>query len=166
MWYMASLINQTQLVKNRQMPFIWNQGCPWIWQQPQDVLVDAGFVHKRLECSGTLYIFKMLYQGYMTELPLSVTYFKILHHLMCDIVAPAVPSPCQTSITVVFLSSAKVLHVIHQIMKDWRIVWPCYLNWSHWGAHSVMKCVFTILTDMEKITHTSTHTHTPRNDIQ
>ena len=44
-------------------------------------------------------------QCYMTELPLSVTHFKILLHLMYDIVVPVLLFPRQTSVTVVSHSS-------------------------------------------------------------
>lgn len=64
----------------------------------QDVLVDAGFVYNKAGVlgdmiAGTPCTFRMLYQCYMTELPLSVTHFKILLHLMCYIVVPVLPSP-------------------------------------------------------------------------
>jgi len=67
---MASLVNQTQIVKNRQMPFIWNDGCPWRWQPSQDVLVDVGFVHNKAgvlrdTIAGTPYSFKMLRLNYL-----------------------------------------------------------------------------------------------------
>jgi len=70
--------------------------------------MDAGFGHNKAGVlrdmiARTLYIFKMLYQFYMTELPLSGTHFKMLLHLMYNIMA--LSSPHQTSITVVSLSS-------------------------------------------------------------
>lgn len=70
--------------------------------------MDAGFGHNKAGVLRdmivrTLYIFKMLYQCYMTELPLSGTHFKMLLHLMCNIMA--LPSPHQTSVSVVSLTS-------------------------------------------------------------
>lgn len=102
---MASLINQTQLVKNRQMPLICNQGCPWRWQPSQDVMVDAGFVHNKAGVlRDTIYIqnvMSVLYDWITTKW----THFKTLLHLVCNTVVPAQPSPHQTSVAVVSLSS-------------------------------------------------------------